>query len=389
MDPITMKLNSSLALTLLAANVLGGCQRGTPDRTPGMAARVSRATYGRMPDGVQVDGYTLRNSRGTTMQVITYGAIITSLRTADARGHVDDIVLGFDSLDGYLHDPPYFGAVVGRYANRIAKGRFTLDGHEYQLPVNNGPNSLHGGTRGFDKVVWQATSFENDSSSGVALSYISSDGEMGYPGRLDVRVTYTLTDGNELEVDYFATTDKATPINLSQHSYFNLAGDAKRDILGHQLGLAASRYTPVDSTLIPTGELASVEGTPFDFRNLTPIGARIGGSNQQLTFGIGYDHNFVLDREPSGLSHAAQVVEPESGRVLDIFTDQPGIQFYSGNFLDGTITGKGGRVYQHRYGFCLETQHFPDSPNHDAFPTTILRPGERYESQTVFRFGVK
>jgi aldose 1-epimerase len=342
-----------------------------------------------MPDGVQVDGYTLRNSRGTSMQVITYGAIITSLRTADARGHVDDIVLGFDSLDGYLHDPPYFGAVVGRYANRIAKGRFTLDGQEYQLPVNNGPNSLHGGTRGFDKVVWQATSFENDSSSGVALSYTSSDGEMGYPGRLDVRVTYTLTDSNELEVAYFATTDKATPINLSQHSYFNLAGDAKRDILGHQLGLAASRYTPVDSTLIPTGELASVEGTPFDFRNLTPIGARIGESNQQLTFGIGYDHNFVLDREPSGLSHAAQVVEPESGRVLDIFTDQPGIQFYSGNFLDGTITGKGGRVYQHRYGLCLETQHFPDSPNHAAFPTTILRPGERYESRTVFRFGVK
>ena len=387
MDPITMKLTFSLALTLLAANVLGGCQRATPDKTPGMAARVSQATYGRMPDGVQVDGYTLRNSKGTTMQVITYGAIITSLRTVDAQGEFADIVLGFDSLDGYLHDPPYFGAVVGRYANRIAKGRFTLDGHEYQLPVNNGPNSLHGGTRGFDKVVWQATSFENDSSSGVALSYISSDGEMGYPGRLDVRVTYTLTDDNEVVVDYFATTDKATPINLSQHSYFNLAGDAKRDILGHQLRLAASRYTPVDSTLIPTGELASVEGTPFDFRTLTPIGARIGESNQQLTFGIGYDHNFVLDRETSGLSHAAQVVEPESGRVLDIFTDQPGIQFYSGNFLDGTITGKGGRVYQHRYGFCLETQHFPDSPNHAEFPTTILRPGEEYKSRTVFRFG--
>jgi len=387
MDPITMKLTFSLALTLLAANVLGGCQRATPDKTPGMAARVSQATYGRMPDGVQVDGYTLRNSKGTTMQVITYGAIITSLRTVDAQGEFADIVLGFDSLDGYLHDPPYFGAVVGRYANRIAKGRFTLDGHEYQLPVNNGPNSLHGGTRGFDKVVWQATSFENDSSSGVVLSYTSSDGEMGYPGRLDVRVTYTLTDGNEVVVDYFATTDKATPINLSQHSYFNLAGDAKRDILGHQLRLAASRYTPVDSTLIPTGELASVEGTPFDFRTLTPIGARIGESNQQLTFGIGYDHNFVLDRETSGLSHAAQVVEPESGRVLDIFTDQPGIQFYSGNFLDGTITGKGGRVYQHRYGFCLETQHFPDSPNHAEFPTTILRPGEEYKSRTVFRFG--
>ena len=384
-----MKLTSSLALTLFAANVLGGCQRSTPDRSRGMDPRSSRAAYGRMPDGVQVDAYTLRNAKGTTMQVITYGAIITSLRTADARGEFADIVLGFDSLDGYLHDPPYFGAVVGRYANRIARGRFTLDGQEYRLPVNNGLNSLHGGTRGFDKVIWRAESFENDSSSGVVLSYTSSDGEMGYPGRLDVRVTYTLTDGNELVVDYIATTDKATPINLSQHSYFNLAGDATRDILGHQLQLAASRYTPVDSTLIPTGELAPVEGTPFDFRTITPIGARIGDAHQQLTFGIGYDHNFVLDRATSGLTHAAQVMEPESGRSLDIFTDQPGIQFYSGNFLDGTITGKGGRVYRHRYGFCLETQHFPDSPNHPAFPSTILRPGERYETRTVFRFGAK
>jgi aldose 1-epimerase len=385
----TMKLTSCLAWTLLVANVLGGCQPRTPDRTRSMGARVSRAAYGRMPDGVPVDGYTLRNAKGTTMQVITYGAIITLLRTADARGNFNDIVLGFDSLEGYLHDPPYFGAVVGRYANRIAGGRFTLDGHEYQLPVNNGPNSLHGGTRGFDKVVWRAESFENDSSSGVVLSFTSPDGDMGYPGRLDVRVSYTLTDSNELLVDYYATTDKATPINLSQHSYFNLAGDAARDILGHQLQLAASRYTPVDSTLIPTGELAPVEGSPFDFRTLTPIGARIGESHQQLTFGIGYDHNFVLDRESNGLIHAAQVVEPESGRVLDIFTDQPGIQFYSGNFLDGTITGKRGRVYQHRYGFCLETQHFPDSPNHPAFPSTILRPGEPYETRTVFRFGVK
>jgi aldose 1-epimerase len=378
----------ALAFTLLVT-FLGACGRATPDRVNSPGPRVTRAEYGRLPDGVQVDGYTLTNKQGVTLQVITYGAIITSLRTADARGNFADIVLGFDSLDGYLHDPPYFGAVVGRYANRIARGRFTLDGSAYQLPVNNGPNSLHGGTRGFDKVVWRAASFESDSSSGVVLSYTSPDGEMGYPGRLDVRVTYTLTDSNELLVDYFAATDKATPINISQHSYFNLAGAAKRDILGHQLRLAASRFTPVDSTLIPTGELAPVEGTPFDFRALTPIGARIDESHQQLIFGIGYDHNWVLDQDSSGLTHAAQVVEPESGRTLDIYTDQPGIQFYSGNFLDGTITGKGGRVYQHRYGFCLETQHFPDSPNHAAFPPTILRPGDRYETRTVFRFGVK
>jgi len=376
---------ATLAFTLLVT-FLGACDRAAPDRVNSPGPRVTRAEYGRLPDGVQVDGYTLTNKQGVTLQVITYGAIITSLRTADARGNFADIVLGFDSLDDYLHDPPYFGAVVGRYANRIARGRFTLDGSAYQLPVNNGPNSLHGGTRGFDKVVWRAESFESDSSSGVVLSYTSADGEMGYPGRLDVRVTYTLTDSNELLVDYFAATDKATPVNISQHSYFNLAGDAKRDILGHQLRLAASRFTPVDSTLIPTGELAPVEGTPFDFRTLTPIGARIGESHQQLIFGIGYDHNFVLDQDSSGLTHAAQVVDPESGRTLDIYTDQPGIQFYSGNFLDGTITGKGGRVYQHRYGFCLETQHFPDSPNHPAFPSTILRPGEEYESRTVFRF---
>jgi aldose 1-epimerase len=350
--------------------------------------RVTRALFGRLPDGTQVDGYSIRNASGTSMHVMTYGGIITSLRTADTQGRFADIVLGYDSLAGYLEDSPYFGAIVGRYANRIAKGRFTLETQAYQLPVNNGPNSLHGGTRGFDKVVWQATSFENDSAAGVVLSHVSPDGDMGYPGRLEARVTYTLTDRDELIVDYLATTDKATPVNLSQHSYFNLAGDARRDILGHQLQLEASRYTPVDSTLIPTGQLAPVEGTPFDFRTSTAVGARIAESHEQLQFGGGYDHNFVLVQEGRGFRHAAaRVVEPESGRTLDIFTDQPGIQFYSGNFLDGTIHGKGGRVYLHRYGFCLETQHFPDSPNHPEFPSTILRPGERYETRTVFRFG--
>ena len=339
-----------------------------------------------MPDGTQVTGYTIRNARGASMHVITYGAIITSLRTADRNGRIDDIVLGFDDLEGYLKDSPYFGAIVGRYANRIAKGRFTLDGRTYQLPVNNGANSLHGGTRGFDKVVWNATTFENDTSAGVVLTHVSSDGDMGYPGRVDVRVTYTLSDRDELGVDYLATTDKATPVNLSQHTYFNLAGDAQRDILGHVLELKASRYTPVDSTLIPTGAIVPVADTPFDFRTPNAIGARIGLTHEQIRFGRGYDHNYVLDRRGSGLQHAARVVEPTTGRTLDVYTDQPGIQFYSGNFLDGSIRGKGGRVYAHRFGFCLETQHFPDSPNKPTFPSTILRPGARYESRTVFRF---
>ena len=352
------------------------------------APRVTKALFGRLPDGTTVDGYTIRNTRGTTMHVITYGGIITSLRTADRTGAVDDIVLGFDSLAGYLKDSPYFGAIVGRYANRIAKGRFTIDGKTYQVPVNNGQNSLHGGIRGLDKVVWDARSFENAHGGGVVLSHVSPDGDQGYPGRLSVQVTYTLDDENHLTVDYAATTDKATPINLSQHSYFNLTGSARRDILGHVLELDASRYTPVDSTLIPTGELPPVAGTPFDFRKATAIGARIAEPNEQLRIAGGYDHNFVLDRSGAGQVHAARVVEPTSGRTLDVTTDQPGVQFYSGNFLDGTLHGKGGRVYAHRFGFCLETQHFPDSPNHPSFPSTILRPGLRFTSRTVFTFGI-
>ncbi|HTL06532.1 MAG TPA: galactose-1-epimerase [Gemmatimonadales bacterium] len=353
----------------------------------GAAPRISQAPFGRLPDGTRVQAYTLRNTRGTSLQVISYGAIITALRTRDRQGRLDDIVLGFDSLAGYLGDSPYFGAVVGRYANRIARGQFTLEGRRYQLPLNNGPNSLHGGTRGLDKVVWQVAPFENDSAAGLVLSYRSPDGDMGYPGQLDVQVSYTLTDRDELVVDYGATTSRPTPVNLSQHSYFNLTGGAQRDILGHLLQLDASRYTPVDSTLIPTGALAEVAGSPFDFRSATPIGARIGEPDPQLRVGRGYDHNFVLDRTGGGLQHAARVVEPGSGRTLDIFTDQPGIQFYSGNFLDGSLRGKAGRVYGHRFGLCLETQHFPDSPNHPGFPSTILRPGERYQSRTVFRFG--
>ena len=349
---------------------------------------VTKSSFGTLADGRGVDAYTLTNAGGLRVRVLTYGGIIQSLETPDSHGRLADVVLGFDSLDQYVKESPYFGAIVGRYANRIARGRFTLDGKAYTLAVNNGPNALHGGLRGFDKVVWDAAPFTRGDSVGVALTYVSADGEEGYPGTLRVTVTYTLTGENELVVDYDATTDQATPVNLSQHSYFDLSGGAAADVLGHVLWIGAARYTPVDSTLIPLGTLAPVAGTPFDFRTPTAIGARIGGDDPQLRIAGGYDHNFVLDRAAEGLMHAARVVEPSSGRTLDVYTDQPGLQFYSGNFLDGTLHGKDGRVYAHRGGFCLETQHFPDSPNHPAFPSTILRPGAAYRTRTVFRFGV-
>lgn len=351
-------------------------------------AIVTRAPFGRTPDGKSVDVYTLTNSRGMQVRAITYGAIIQAIHVPDGTGRLGDVTLGYDSLAGYLASSPYFGAIVGRYANRIAKGRFTLDGKTYQLATNNGPNHLHGGVKGFDKVVWAGEAFQHGDTVGVRLSHTSPDGDEGYPGTLIVHVTYTLTPANELIVDFAATTDKATPVNLSQHTYFNLAGAGRGDVLGHVLSIAADRYTPVDSTLIPTGDLASVAETPFDFRGPTPIGARIEQPDPQLKNGRGYDHNFVLNRTGPGLVHSVHVIEPTTGRSLDIATTEPGLQFYSGNFLDGTITGKAGHVYKQRAGFCLETQHFPDSPNHSSFPTTILRPGEEYRSRTVFAFGV-
>jgi aldose 1-epimerase len=356
--------------------------------TTGAQPGVTRAAYGKLPDGRAVELFTLTNAHGLELRAMTYGGIITSLRTPDRDGHLDDIVLGYDSLAGYLKETPYFGAIVGRYANRIAKGRFTLDGKTYQLATNNGPNSLHGGVRGFDKVLWTGETAQSDSGARVTFTYKSPNGEEGYPGTLDARVTYTLTPSDELIVDYEATTDKATPLNLSQHTYWNLHGSKGGPILDLQLSLDASAFTPVDSTLIPTGELKQVTGTPFDFRSPTAIGARIGQQDTQLKYGLGYDHNWVLDRGgKTGLAHAARLVDPTTGRTLDISTTEPGIQFYSGNFLDGTITGKGGQVYAHRTGLCLETQHFPDSPNHPNFPSTILRPGETYRSRTVFTFG--
>jgi aldose 1-epimerase len=342
-------------------------------------------------DDKPIEMFTLNSGTGVEIQVMSYGGIITSLKVPDREGRAADVVLGFDSPQGYLNQPPppYFGALIGRYGNRIAKGKFTLDGHSYTLAINNDPNALHGGTRGFDKVLWTVNSRESADGASVVLTRTSPDGEEGYPGNLQVRVTYTLTSKNELVVDYHATTDKATPVNLTQHSYFNLAGHDSGDILAHQLMINADRYTPVDATLIPTGELAPVEGTPFDFRQPTAIGARIDQDNPQLKNGKGYDHNWVLNRTGTGLSLAARVTDPKSGRTLEVRTTEPGLQFYSGNFLDGTIKGKGGHAYAHRSGLCLETQHFPDSPNKSNFPSTILEPGHSYDSKTVFAFSAK
>src|SRR6266545_69216 len=380
-----MRRASITRVVIALFSIAAACAR---PKSEVMRARITREAFGTTTDGKSVDAFTLTNAKGLELRAITYGATIIALRVPDRQGHLDDIVLGYPTLAGYLEKSPYFGAIVGRYGNRIARGRFTLDGATYGLATNDGPNHLHGGVRGFDKVVWSASPSETETSAAVALSYTSPAGEEGYPGTLAVRVTYTLTDENELRLDYLATTDRATPVNLTQHSYFNLAGAGSGDILRHVLTIAADRYTPVDATLIPTGEIASVAGTPFDFRTPTAIGARIGQQDIQLERGRGYDHNWVLTRAGDSLALAARVTEPTSGRTLDVLTTEPGMQFYSGNFLDGTITGKDGRVYRHRYGFCLETQHFPDSPNHPNFPSTILRPGREYRSTTVFQFSV-
>ncbi|MDP2955421.1 MAG: aldose epimerase family protein [Longimicrobiales bacterium] len=382
---------------LLASWVLSGCaakdEEGaeTPAREPQEQATVTQQSFGVTADGDSVQAFTLTNANGMEVRAMTYGGIILSLKVPDRDGTLGDVVLGYDDLDGYLRETPYFGAIIGRYGNRIGGARFELDGATYALEANNGANHLHGGKRGFDKLVWEAQPMHLGNAVGVVFRRTSPGGEGGYPGALAVQVTYMLTDNNELIFDYLASSDAATPVNLTQHSYFNLAGDGSGDVLGHLLTLNADRYTPVDGGLIPTGELVSVEGTPFDFRSPHAIGERIGEDNEQIVRGGGYDHNFVLNREGTAdgeLVLAARVEEPTSGRFLEIRTTEPGVQLYSGNFLDGSLTGKGGAVYQHRYGFCLETQHFPDSPNKPDFPSTILRPGEEYRSRTVLTFGV-
>lgn len=349
---------------------------------------IVRKPFGKTKDGQPVELFVLTNDNGMQVSITNYGAIITHLLVPDKKGKTADVVLGFDTLDEYLAGHPFFGAVAGRYGNRIAKGKFTLDGKSYTLAKNNGENHLHGGVKGFDKAVWKASIPRIEEGVAVKLTHVSPDGDEGYPGTLTVSVTYTLTPKNELRMDYQATTDKATPINVTNHSYFNLAGQGEGDVLGHELEINADRFTPVDSGLIPTGELRSVKDTPFDFRKPTTIGERIDKDEEQAKIGKGYDHNFVLNKKAGELSLAARAHDPKSGRVLEVFTTEPGVQFYTGNFLDGSSKGKG-KTYKHRYGFCLETQHFPDSPNKPDFPSTILRPGEEFKSTTVFKFSAR
>jgi aldose 1-epimerase len=346
--------------------------------------------FGTTKDGVVIHRYVLHNQKGVEAVVISYGAALVSLKVPDRNGKMADIVLGYDDLAGYEQDKSFFGATVGRYGNRIANGEFTLDGNLYHLPKNDGPNSLHGGNKGFNRRVWTGVDRSTASAESLVFSYISQDGEEGYPGTLKVEVTYTLpANSNELRIDYSATTDKDTVINLTNHSYFNLSGMPEQEILNHQLLLHAKKFTPVNATLIPTGELRAVAGTPFDFTQSTVIGSRINQDDEQLKFGKGYDHNWVLDSGGAGLQLAAEVFEPTSGRVLEVLTTEPGVQFYTGNFLDGTVHGEGGVLYGHRTGLCLETQHFPDSPNHPTFPSTELKPGKTYRSTTVLRFAIR
>ena len=347
--------------------------------------------FGKTPDGTPVTLYVLKGSKAT-VKVMTYGAIVTELHVPDRQGKPADVVLGFDTLEGYLAGHPYFGATVGRVANRIARGTFTIDGHDYKLAVNNGPNTLHGGLKGFDKVVWKGEDVSGPDGPAVKFTYLSKNGEEGYPGNLSVGVTYVLlssSDSEALKIEYTATTDQATPVNLTNHSYFNLAGPAAGTILGHELELAADQYTPTDDTLIPTGAIAAVRGTPLDFTRMTPIGARI---NQLKSDPIGYDHNYVIrGASDAGKTPrlAARVHEPAGGRVLEVLTTEPAVQLYTGNFLDGTLKGKGGVVYRQHQAFCLETQHYPDSVHHPTFPSTILRPGETYTQTTIYKFSAR
>jgi aldose 1-epimerase len=352
-------------------------------------AQIKSEAFHRVIDGSQVDLYSLKNSNGLEAKITNYGGIVVSLKVPDRNGQLDDVVLGYDKLNDYIGSTPYLGALIGRYGNRIAKGRFTIDGVEYQLAQNDDSNSLHGGRKGFDKLVWQAEKVDSNEGPALKLTYTSKDGEEDYPGALRCTVIYTLTNKNELKIDYFAETDKPTFVNLTNHSYFNLKDGGASDISGHELMIRASKFTPVDKGLIPTGELKPVAGTPFDFKQPTAIGARVENDDEQLKFGKGYDHNWVLDRQGKDLELVASVYEPSSGRFMEVLTTQPGLQFYSGNSLDGTNKGKGGTVYQHRAGFCLETQHFPDSPNHPEFLTTELKPGEKYTQTTVYRFSTK
>jgi aldose 1-epimerase len=388
-------------LTLLAVVMMAtvSCNKKTNQTDNAVAADSTKETsvsnivkenFGKLGDGTPVFRYTLKNANGIEMQVMNYGGIITSLKTPDKNGVKEDIVLGYDSLSDYLKASPYFGALIGRYGNRIANGKFTLDGKVYDgLAKNNNGQTLHGGVKGFDKVFWNIEEMESADGPALKLTYLSKDGEEGFPGNLNVEVHYTLTNNDELKIDYRATTDKKTVVNLTQHTYFNLTGNAKTDILNHQLYLKADEYLPVDKVLIPTGKLEMVKGSPFDFNVATAIGARINEKHPQLKNGFdGYDHCWVLSSKDS-VKLVGSLYEPVSGRMVETYTTEPGVQFYSGNFLDGKLTGKGGVVYKRNYGLCLETQHYPDSPNKEAFPSTVLEPGAVYQTHTTYRFTAK
>lgn len=369
---------------LLAVMLSAGCAYGAA--RPNSKSGIKMTIFGKMPDGQVVHLYTLTNSHGMQVGLINYGARIASVVVPDRNGHMADVVLGYDNLEGYLSEKdPFFGATVGRYANRIADGKFKLDGVEYKLPINDGPNTLHGGPQGFDKKVWTAHELPG-AAPAVEMTYFSKNGEMGFPGDMHVKVVFTLENDNALRLDYTATTDKNTVINLTNHSYFNLDGAGSGTILDEVAMINADEFTPVNSTEIPLGNLQSVAGTPFDFRKPTPIGARINEHNQQLEYAHGYDDNWIINRKGSGLALAARVMDPKSGRVIECETTEPGVQFYTANFLDGTIRGKGGKVYGFRSAFTLETQHYPDSPNRPNFPSTELKPGEAFHQTTIFKF---
>ena len=378
----TKKINPWMFAMTAGACLLAGCaSNGTS------TGHIDKQPFGTMATGEPVDIYTLRNDNGAEARIMTYGGIVVSLKMPDKNGHFDDVVLGYDNLDSYVKNSPYFGALVGRYGNRIAGAKFTLDGTTYTLAANDGPNTLHGGLKGFDKRIWSAHASESTNGPQLVLHYLSKDGEEGFPGNLDVTATFTLMHDNALRLEYTATTDKDTVVNLTHHGYFNLAG--KGDILSHVVMIPADRFTPVDSTLIPTGVLQPVENTPFDFRTPTAIGARIEQDDEQLKFGKGYDHNWVINKNTGELGLMARVTEPTTGRVMEVWSTEPGLQFYSGNFLDGTITGKGGQIYGHRDAFCMEPQHFPDSPHNPQFPTTELKPGEVYHNTIIYKFSTQ